>query len=113
MGGKKCKTEEERLARKRESARKYYHANKDTLVKDEQYREHKRQASLKYYYKNQQKCIDYACSWQSENKDRVKLINKKAYYKRKYGKDIIFIKKKSIQEPKSILPIIESPGIDS
>jgi len=113
MGGPLCKNEEERLARKRASARKYYHANKDTLVKDEKYREQKRQASLKYYYKNQQKCIDYACSWQSENKDRVKLINKKAYYKRKYGKDIIFIKKKSIQEPKSILPIIESPGIDS
>ena len=113
MGGKKCKTEEERLARKRESARKYYHANKDTLVKDEKYREQKRQASLKYYYKNQQKCIDYACSWQSENQEKVKLINKKAYHKRKYGKDILFIKKKSIQKPQPILPIIESPGIDS
>jgi len=109
MGGKRCATEEERLARKRACARKYYHANKDNLLKDEKYMEQKRQSSLKYYYKNQQKCINNACNWQSKNQEKVKLINIKAYQKRRYGKDIIFIKKKSIEEPKVVLPIIETP----
>ena len=109
MGGKRCATEEERLARKRASARKYYHANKDSILKDEKYMEQKRQSSLIYYYKNQQKCIDNACLWQSKNQEKVKLINKKAYQKRRYGKDIIFIKKKSIEKPKTVFSIIETP----
>ncbi len=97
MGGTPCLNNEDRLKRKREAALRYYHKNKDNLVKDENYLERKRKASLKYYYKNQDKCINSACKWTKNNPEKVKLTNKKAYQKRKYGKTIFFIKKPKIE----------------
>jgi len=97
MGGKPCLNNEDRLKRKREASLRYYHKNKDNLVKDENYLERKRKASLKYYYKNQDKCIDAAFKWTKNNPEKVKLTNKKAYQKRKYGKTIFFIKKQKIE----------------
>jgi hypothetical protein len=101
MGGKPCLNDEDRLKRKRESALRYYHKNKDKLVKDEAYRERRRISSLKYYYNNQDKCIESACKWTKNNPEKVKLTNKKAYQKRKYGKTIFFIKKPKIETSES------------
>jgi len=97
MGGVHCKTDEERLKRKRESSQRYYEKNKAFLIKDENYKEKKRKSSIKYYYKNKEKCMDMANNWKLKNTAKFKRIQKKAYYKRKHGITIYFIKKDNIK----------------
>lgn len=91
MGGTACKTEEERIERRREASLRYYHKNKDKLLKDEKYRERRRIGSLKYYNKNKEKCMENVNKWRLQNVVKVKNYNKKAYHKRTHDKEVFFI----------------------
>lgn len=93
MGGPNCATEEERIQRRRASALKSYHKckNKDGFF--EKRRAINLKASKKYYLNNKQKCVDSVISWRLRNMEKVRQYNIRAYQKRKYGKDVFFIKK--------------------
>lgn len=92
MGGTTCKTEEERIQRRRASALKSYHKCKGKHVKTDEEKQKRSEASLKYYYKNKQKCIDNVCDWRKVNVEKVKQYSKRAYQKRVYDKEVFFIK---------------------
>lgn len=97
MGGKRCKTDEERRQRRNAASLKYYHAHKNDLGQKEKHKETHRKASLKYYYNNKDKCVWHVLNWRLNNPERYKRIQQKAYYKKK-GKIIIFIKKSLIEK---------------
>lgn len=107
MGGPPCINNEERLARRRANSLKYYHANKNKPGYKEKTRESSRKASINYYYSHTEKCIESVCNWRVNNMDKVKRYNKKAYQKRKHNKQVIFIKKQSIQKPEPVLAVVK------
>tara|TARA_R110001606_G_C15401307_1_gene653039 strand:+ start:9007 stop:9288 length:282 start_codon:yes stop_codon:yes gene_type:complete len=92
MGGPTCKSEEERIQRRRASALKSYHKckNKPGYLESRRVINHK--ASKKYYHLNKEKCKSSVIEWRIKNMEKVKQYNQRAYYKRKYGKEVFFIK---------------------
>ena len=57
-------TEEERKARRRESKRRYYKANKEVI----------REKARQYYYANREKMIAASLAWQAANRERYQEI---------------------------------------
>ena len=101
MGGKRCINEEERLERRRANCRKYYHAKRKKFgapPSTQELKDRHRKSSLKYYYTNKETCMANQLRWRQENPERVKQLSQRAYQKRKYGRNIIFIKKSSIDK---------------
>lgn len=94
MGGKRCLNEEDRKERKRASARKYAKKNYATLTSPEAKKAHS-EASMKWYWKNKMRRIAEQMEWNAKNKQKTRMYQKRAYYKR-IGKPMLFIKKSSI-----------------
>ena len=92
MGGKRCKTEEERIERRRASALKSFHKCKLKPGFTEHRRAINQKASLKYYNLNKSKCLESVLKWRSCNMHKVKQYNIKAYQKRKHDREVFFIK---------------------
>lgn len=107
MGGRRCKTDEERRLRRNAASLKYYNAHKNDPGQKEKHRETGNKASLKYYHSHKEKCIESVINWRVNNMDKVKRYNKKAYQKRKHNRQVIFIKKQSIQKPEPVLAVVE------
>ena len=97
MGGKPCLNETDRLARKRAAQKKYQKKLLDLKIpKSEKKKEQCRKSSLAYYYRNQETCNYKAQLYTAANPGKHKLAQKKAYQKRRYNRNVIFIKKSKI-----------------
>ena len=97
MGGKPCLNETDRLTRKRAAQKKYAQKLLDLNIPiSEARKEQSRKSSLAYYYRNQETCNYKAQLYTAANPEKHKLAQKKAYQKRRYNRNVIFIKKSKI-----------------
>ena len=107
MGGKPYLNEADKKARRSAVSLKYYHKTKNNPGVKEKNREIHRKASLTYYHRNKETCVERVLKWRLENPLAYKRIQQKAYYKKKYNRTIIFIKKELVEKPQPILAVIE------
>ena len=112
MGGKPYLSQEDKKARKSATALKYYHKTKNNPGQKEKNKEVHRKASINYYYKHKDKCVQHVLNWRLKHPGAFKRTQKKAYQKKKYGREVFFIRESLIQKPQAILAVVEEGGVD-
>lgn len=111
MGGKPYLNEADKISRKYATYRKYQDKQVGLPITEKR-RAQNRKSSLAYYYRNQDLCIEKAAEYNKNHKVEHSLSMKKLYQKRKYSKEVVFIKKSKIIENKCQKDSDSELGID-
>jgi len=88
MGGKKCVTNEERIARRKAASLRYYYKNRDDPVYKAKAKKYHKKASLAYYYRNKEKRIAHNKAYNAGEYQNTYNENHRKYYWQKKLNDV-------------------------